>query len=277
LKKIILIWDLYGAIGQINSTFPYNFNFKQLPRELDNVRYALDVLDDFKVKTTFAVTGFSAEEGVYPYVFPELINEIHKRGHEIASHSWRHEWIPIFTRKQISKSLLRSREILEKAISGSQPVVGFVPPHNRPMSWISRGAFSLGDRGIFPFFKMGDTQSLISLLNESGYKWMRISHHPILSKLGLIKNHMAGRLISENGILILENHYLGFDSTILNHVLQSDEETFTISAHPLMLDYDNKSENKENFEAFLKGIQESNQLIKFVSPSDLLNSLSFGK
>jgi peptidoglycan/xylan/chitin deacetylase (PgdA/CDA1 family) len=128
-KKVILIWDLDGAIGQINSTFPYNYNVKQLVRELDNVRYALDILDTFKVKSTFAITGFSAEEGVSPYTFPDLIEEIKKRGHEVASHSWRHEWIPVFTSQQIFKSAERSKRVLE-SIVGIGSVNGFVPPHN---------------------------------------------------------------------------------------------------------------------------------------------------
>nr|WP_234408701.1 polysaccharide deacetylase family protein [Marinilabilia salmonicolor] len=148
-KKIVLIWDFDGPIGLINSSLPYNFHFKTLESEIANLRVILDVLDQYDVKCCFAVTGFSAEEGLYPYTFPELIKEIYSRGHEIASHSWRHEWIPLFEVKQVEKSLERSKNTLERAIEGKQNVVGFVPPHNRPMTWMRRGAFSLGDRRIF--------------------------------------------------------------------------------------------------------------------------------
>ena len=154
MKKIILIWDFDGAIGQINSSYPYNFNFDNFETEINNVRYLLEVLDQYKIKCCFAITGFSAEKGVFPYVFPELIAEIHNYGHEIASHSWRHEWTPIFKQEQISKSLKRSKFALEKVINTT--INGFVPPHNRPMTWINRGAFSIGDRGFYPFFKINN-------------------------------------------------------------------------------------------------------------------------
>jgi len=38
MKKIILIWDFDGAIGLINASYPYNFNFSNLKREQDQIR-----------------------------------------------------------------------------------------------------------------------------------------------------------------------------------------------------------------------------------------------
>ena len=163
MKKIILIWDFDGPIGQINSSYPYNFNFENIDKELENVKWLLQFLAEKKVKCCFAITGFSAEKGPYPFCFPAFIKEIADQGHEIASHSWKHEWTPIFKENQIDKSLKRSKEALEKATDKENSVIGFVPPHNRPMTWVRRGAFSLGDRGIWPFFKLGDNQNLIKL------------------------------------------------------------------------------------------------------------------
>lgn len=277
MKKIILIWDLDGAIGQINSSYPYNFNYKNLETELDNVRYALDKLDEYRVKTCFAVTGFSAEEGLYPYVFPELINEICKRGHEIASHSWRHEWAPLFAQKQIQLSLKRSKSALEKCISNRQDVIGFVPPHNRPMSWLKKGAFSLGDRGIYPFFTMGDTGQLIKQLKVNNYRWIRISHKNILRKLGLTPDNITGRVYEYNDVLILENHYTGFDEKVVSHILATQHPTYTISAHPLMLSFPNKTENRQNFEGFLQRFKEVESSVEFTTPGQILTDSSAKK
>lgn len=268
-KKVLLIWDLDGGIGQINSTYPYNYNFKQLARELDNVRYALDVLDAYKVKSTFAITGFSAEEGVFPYTFPDLIAEIKKRGHEVASHSWRHEWIPLFTKQQISKSVERSKGALEK-ITGVGSVVGFIPPHNRPMTWLSRAALSIGDRGIYPFFEMGDMGSLLDVVRQAGYKWIRVSHRSLFHKIGFSKVEPAGVVTNRTGMLILENHYVGFDQYIIDHIKAVIKETYTISAHPLMLDFPEKGENKLNLVNFLKALTKEDQSIDFVCPSELI-------
>lgn len=269
-KKIFVIWDLDGAIGQINSTFPYNFDYKTLETELENVRYALGKLDEYQIKTCFAITGFSAEEGKYPYVFPELIDEISQRGHEIASHSWRHEWAPIFTRKQINLSLTRSKSALEKSISNREAVVGFVPPHNRPMTWLGRGAFSLGDRGVYPFFQMADNSQLVNELESTGYKWVRISHQNFLQKLRLRTKNITGRIYRQHDMWIFENHYAGFDNTVVSHILNTEFPTYTVSAHPLMLSFPDKSENKENFQRFLESILKERDSIEFTTPGRYL-------
>ena len=192
-KKIILIWDFDAPIGQVNSTFPYNYSNNNFDKEQSNIMYALNKLAEYNIKSCFAITGFSAEKGSPPFNFPEFINEISKQGHEIASHNWKHEWIPLFTEDQITKSLKRSKSILEAAIEYRQDVVGFVPPHNKPETWIKRGAFSFGDRGLWPFFKMGNLENVFNLLIELQYKWIRISHNPIKYKFGMVKKNIKVR------------------------------------------------------------------------------------
>jgi len=268
-KKITLIWDFDGPIGQINSSYPYNFSFENFEIEINNVHYILKKLKEYNIQSCFAITGFSAEKGVYPYTFPDLIKVIAECGHEVASHSWRHEWTPIFTESQIDKSLKRSKLSLGNAILNKKNVVGFVQPHNRPMTWIKKGAFSLGDRGLFPFFKMGDNQNLIRLLVKNDYKWIRITHKSILNRLKIKKLNLTGKVYKDSGLLIFENHYTGFDDMVINHILNTNFPTYTISAHPLMLSFKNKSESKENFENFLIKLMNSGQNIEFVLPSSL--------
>lgn len=267
-KKIILIWDFDGSIGQINSSYPYNFNFENFETEIKNVEYILNMLDEYEIKCCFAITGFSAEEGIYPYVFPDLIKKISDKGHEIASHSWKHEWTPIFKEDQIQKSLKRSKIALENA--AKTKVIGFVPPHNRPMTWISRGAFSIGDRGVFPFFKMGNNNSLLKLLRNNEYSWIRVSYKNIFQKL-LGKKNITGRLIVYKGILVFENHYTGFDKKVISHILNTNYPTYTISAHPLMISLKNKSESKVEFENFIKTLKNCSQNISFATPNSFLD------
>jgi len=269
-KKILLIWDFDGPIGQINSTLPYNFNFENLNKEISNVKWLLEFLKKKNIKCCFAITGFSAEEGVYPYSLRELIKEISNQGHEIASHSWRHEWIPIFSEKQIDKSLKRSKKALE-LVNGINDVVGFVPPHNRPMTWLQKGAFSIGDRGIYPFFKMANLESLIPLLKKNNYKWVRITYKNLFTKFIQRKQNITGKIYHYNDILILENHYNGFDEHVINHILESNYDTFTVSAHPLMLSFDNKKESKKEFINFIEKLSNSGQKIIFQTPLNYLN------
>ena len=54
-------------------------------RVIENTNTILDLFEKYDVKATFFTLGYIAEK------FPELIREIDKRGHEIASHSYSHQ------------------------------------------------------------------------------------------------------------------------------------------------------------------------------------------
>lgn len=269
-KKIILIWDYDSPIGQINSSLPYNFNYKSFDIEKSNVKLILKKLEEYEIKSCFAITGFSAEIGSLPFNFPDFINQISQMGHEIASHSWKHEWMPFLNKNQVNKSLNKSKNALEAAIKERQRVVGFVPPHNRPATWIKRGAFSIGDKALWPFYKMGNIDNIFDILMSLKYKWVRISHFPLKYKLGFVNKPMAGKVYNYKDLLILENHYTGFDKKIRNYILNSNDNYFIISAHPLMLNMEkNKSESCNNFEDFLD-IFANDSNFDFITPMELL-------
>jgi len=269
-KKIILTWDLDGFIGAVNSTSPYNFGYESIEKELKCVEDSLSCMAKHGVFSTFAITGFSAEEGLYPYVFPDLINRIAQEGHEVASHSWRHEWIPLFTKKQIGKSLARSKKMLESRVNPEFKLTGFVPPHNKPASWLQRGAYSLEDTGLFPLFKMGDMSSLLKLLKQEQYKWVRIAHNPFINRFRKKEFTRKQKVFNHKGILILENHYTGFDQRMIDYIESKNQEYFIISAHPVMLSFtDGRPESWENFEKFIKHFAHRKD-IEFVRPMDLL-------
>jgi peptidoglycan/xylan/chitin deacetylase (PgdA/CDA1 family) len=269
-KKIIITWDLDGFVGVLNSTMPYNYDSTYVYRELEYVQKALQLLEKYGIKTAFAITGFSAEEGQYPCTFPNLIQEIDSKGHEVASHSWRHEWIPLFTAKQVERSLLRSKSALEKRLKGNTKCSGFVPPHNKPATWFSKGAFSLGDRGIYPFFEMGDLSKLFKLLKKTGYSWVRISHQPIWRKFKKRELTLPQKVYKHDGLLILQNHYCGFDQGIIDYIENNQQEYFIISAHPVMLSFDDKRpECWENFEKFILHFAHR-QDVEFIRPMDII-------
>lgn len=269
-KKILLIWDFDGPIGQINSTLPYNYSYDFMVREIENVRWLLETLKSYHVRCCFAITGLSAEPGTYPYHFPELIQEIASHGHEIASHSWKHEWIPLFTKAQIQKSLEKSKVALELASNG-RLVTGFIPPHNRPMTWIKKGSYSLGDRGLWPFFPTGDLSTLIQLLKATGYKWVRISHKSPSVRFGIKKHNITGTIFNDSGIMILYNHYTGFDKVVREHIRRTSFDTYTISAHPSMLSL-TKNESRHEFLQFMNMMKEMSEVVEFVAPSNLMTN-----
>ena len=85
-----------------------------------NTRRILDLLDSFTIKATFFILGWVAER------CPELVKEIHRRGHEIACHGYGHELIYRIGPERFRADVRRAKGILEK-ISGVQ-VNGYRAP-----------------------------------------------------------------------------------------------------------------------------------------------------
>ena len=116
--------------------------------------------------------------------------------------------------------------------------------------------------------------TVLNLLKINDYKWIRVSYKNLFQKLGFSKSILTGRVKKFNNLVVLENHYNGFDQLIVNEILNSNREYYIISAHPLMLSFPYKVESKENFEKFINQILNSNQDIQFILPKDILqNSL----
>lgn len=81
----------------------------------------LDVLDAENIKATFFVIGRKAE------AHPEIINEITRRGHIIANHSFSHSnMIGFFSSKKLKADIEKCSELLYKII-GQRPLF-FRPP-----------------------------------------------------------------------------------------------------------------------------------------------------
>jgi peptidoglycan-N-acetylglucosamine deacetylase len=75
----------------------------------------LDFLDRNQIKSTFFVPGWTAER------WPDVVAEIHRRGHEIGHHGYLHEALEGKTRDQEEEILTGSARILA-GITGMAPV-----------------------------------------------------------------------------------------------------------------------------------------------------------
>lgn len=73
-----------------------------------------------KLKTTFFILGWVAER------LPNLVREIHSRGHEVASHGYYHNLCNQETKKELKKDLIDSKKLLEDIIGF--PVHGYRAP-----------------------------------------------------------------------------------------------------------------------------------------------------
>ncbi len=85
------------------------------PRVVDNVRRVLALLDEYQVKATFFVLGKVGD------VYPDLVREVDRAGHEIASHGWGHRLVWQQTPEQFRADLRRSIEQIV-ALTGHRPL-----------------------------------------------------------------------------------------------------------------------------------------------------------
>ena len=234
--SVLVIWDYDTALGQINSTFPYNFREEAVLQEIANVDRLLSELAGRDVRMTFACVGFAAEPGQFPYHVPEQLRRIRAAGHEIASHSWRHEWFPLLQREQVRRSLARSKAALEECLGEPGAVRGFVPPFSRPMSWYRKGAVSLGDRVRNPLAVAADIGALCRELGRAGYAWCRVAHRSLAQRIrrARFRPLIDGRLEREAGVACVPQHCTGFGDEareLLDRAVAL-RRSVTIVAHP---------------------------------------------
>ena len=81
----------------------------------------LDLLDEYNVKATFFLVGIWVDK------YPELVKEIHDRGHEIGNHSDGHPHMTQISEAKMRTELSGMSDKLE-AITGERPTL-FRPPY----------------------------------------------------------------------------------------------------------------------------------------------------
>lgn len=85
-----------------------------------NTRRILAALQERGVKATFFILGWVAER------CPELVREIDRQGHEVASHGYAHRLVYDMTPDEFRDDLARSKMILEDIVG--KPVIGYRAP-----------------------------------------------------------------------------------------------------------------------------------------------------
>ena len=107
-----------------------------------NTRRLLDCFDAHGVKATFFVLGVVAEQ------FPDLVKEIARRGHEVASHGYAHELVYNQTPRQFRTETMRSKALLEELVG--HPVLGY-----------RAASYSITNRSLWAF----------DILQEVGFRY----------------------------------------------------------------------------------------------------------
>ena len=114
------------------------------------VNSLLDLLDEFGVCATFFALGYAAERA------PELVREVHARGHEIGSHGYGHQFVYKLSKEAFRRDLHRSLEVLDKILQ--VPIKGYRAPFfsiTRAAEWafdVMREAGIVYDSSVFPVY-----------------------------------------------------------------------------------------------------------------------------
>jgi hypothetical protein len=176
---LLLFWDYDTQWGADRSRLPGGA--KTWGRlEFEATDEVLCLLGGYSVPACFAVVGAAALPGERPYHDPAQIRRIHAAGHEVASHSFQHEWVPGLTRPALLDMLRHSKEALEDCVGA--PVRTFVPPYNRPMDYAGALAFSLSERREATSERT-DLSLLCGALGETGYRFCRVAYRSLPHRL----------------------------------------------------------------------------------------------
>lgn len=111
----VLLED-YFHVGAFNQLIQSGQWYRFAARYEQNTLTTLDLLDRFNTKATFFVLGWIGEQN------PDLLREVARRGHEIASRGYYNRDIHHMTPDEFRDDLKRTRDVLESATG--QPVSG---------------------------------------------------------------------------------------------------------------------------------------------------------
>lgn len=99
-------------------------------RVVENTRRVLDLFDRYSVKGTFFLVGWVAER------FPEVVRDIHARGHELACHSYWHRTVYSLTPDEFRRDTRAALRAIEDRIGAK--VHGYRAPSwsiTKPSLW----------------------------------------------------------------------------------------------------------------------------------------------
>ena len=249
--QLLLYWDYELQAGADSSRIGVKMSGSEDYHQTEKI---LDLLDEYGVKSVFAVLGFAAQNGELPYHAPAQIRKIAERGHEVASHTWKHEWIPTMTEQQLRQVLRQSKQALESVIG--KPVISFAPPWNVPTRYWRKFAPGFYDwRGGYP---RTDIPALCRALCAEGFKTSRVDYEPLSAS---ISRHAFKRVVSEpvkmayeKDILCFKVNGSGFGSSsqeMLRRIAESGGLA-VIFAHPHSLAAEN-DQNIQHFQEERKG------------------------
>jgi polysaccharide deacetylase family protein (PEP-CTERM system associated) len=142
---------------QVSAFAPYisPASWDTLPCRVErNMELVFALLDEQNVKATFFMLGWIAER------YPQLVHDIVKNGHELASHGYRHLRASEQNPQEFQEDVTRSKQLLEDL--GGTAVIGYRAP-----------SFSIGTQNLWAL----DTLQAAGYLYSSSIFPIRHDHY----------------------------------------------------------------------------------------------------
>lgn len=152
---------------------PDDWSLYDQARVIKNTQCLLDLFENHNYFATFFVLGWVAER------YPELVREIKRRGHEVASHGWSHQLVyqqePAVFRQETEKSKKLLEDITGDEVLGYRAASYSITPKSR---WALDALVELGfhyDSSLFPVYhdRYGMPDCDVTphqLITDEGYK-----------------------------------------------------------------------------------------------------------
>jgi peptidoglycan/xylan/chitin deacetylase (PgdA/CDA1 family) len=179
VPNVMVFWDYdtqWGADRSRNPVGKPDWGALEFP----NTDALLELHARYDIPACFAVVGAAALPGTRPYHDPDQIRRIHDAGNEVASHSFRHEWLPALDSAALDETLRHSKDALEQCIGAE--VVSFVPPFNQPFDYPQKLSVSLSERRSVRHART-DVGRLCASLGDAGYKFCRLAYRPLSERV----------------------------------------------------------------------------------------------
>jgi peptidoglycan/xylan/chitin deacetylase (PgdA/CDA1 family) len=234
--KLTISFDYDSPEGYRNS---FGMRGWRADADQEGTDLLLRVLGEHDARASFGVVGRVALEGAPPEHCPGQLRAIHAAGHEVASHSMYHRFLPPMRRQELYEDVLASRQALELCIGA--PVRGFIPPFNRPMHFPQRRAISVSEMlGLHGRGRGRQSLgSMLRVLGEAGFGWSRVSFEDKVARW--LGRRSPAQPFLFRGVTAIPLHATGFGDTaaaLVERYLDTDL-TIAIYGHPNQAQEDN--------------------------------------
>ncbi|MCW4049912.1 MAG: polysaccharide deacetylase family protein [Candidatus Bathyarchaeota archaeon] len=162
---VLLTFDLDGetSFEEMHPGIPYWVTQGGYgPRK--GVYRILDLLDQYEIKATFCVVGQTAER------YPEAVEEIVSRDHELACHGYTHRGYNALEPEEEKEMIIKSRGILEEFYG--MTILGHRTPRWRPSQHTHRFLQELGFKWNSDY--MGAENSFYNIIDDKKSKLLEI-------------------------------------------------------------------------------------------------------